>query len=253
MARLYKSFFILIFAATSMMAQDNTKKVLKGKVIANSNDLEGIYILNLKSDASSLTENGGYFSIPAKEGDTLMFSAVQLQGLKLVVKKTDFDAALFFVKMEVLLRQLDEVTISQYKNINAVSLGILSKPAKKYTPAERKLRTAGELHWYSPLLIPVGGMSVDGMINSISGRTAMLRKEVLVERKEFLLKKINDLFEEKYFIETLKIPREYVIGFKYYLIEDAAFQIAINEKNKTKATFNMNRLAFSYMNLFNEK
>ena len=115
--------------------------------------------------------------------------------------------------MEVLLRQLDEVKIDEYKNINAVSLRILSKPAKKYTPAERKLRTAGELHWYSPLLIPVGGMSIDGMINSISGRTAMLKKEVLVERKEFLLKKITDQFKVDYFTETIKIPTDYVKGF----------------------------------------
>ncbi len=253
MTQLYKSFFILFFAVTNIVAQDGTKKVLKGKVIAHSTDLEGIYIVNKNSDLSTLTEKGGFFSIPAKVGDTLLFSAIQFKGIQLVLKKLDFENELFFVKMEILFTQLEEVTINQYKNINAVTLRILDKPAKKYTPAERKLRSAEELHWYSPLLIPVGGMSVDGMINSISGRTAMLKKEVEIERKEFLRKKITDQFTEDYFIETLKIPTEYVSGFQYYLVEDAAFEIAINEKNKTKATFIMITLAVDYLKLLNEK
>jgi hypothetical protein len=253
MIHFYKAFFVFFFVAFTVATQGQTTKRLKGKVVANSNDLEGIYIVNMKSDLSTLTENGGYFSIPAKEGDTLVFSAVQFKGLEVVLKKTDFDADLFFVKMEVLLRQLDEVKIDEYKNINAVSLRILSKPAKKYTPAERKLRTAGELHWYSPLLIPVGGMSIDGMINSISGRTAMLKKEVLVERKEFLLKKITDQFKDDYFTETLKIPTDYVKGFHYYLIENTEFVAALNDKNKTMATFIMNRLAVDFLQLLNEK
>lgn len=253
MTHFYKTLFIIFFAACSLHAQDASRKVLKGKVVANSADLEGIYIVNLKSDLSTLTESGGYFSIPAKEGDTLMFSAVQFKALKVVVRKDDVESSVFFVKMEVLLRQLDEVTINEYKNINAVSLRILSKPAKKYTPAERKLRTAEELHWYSPLLIPVGGMSVDGLINSISGRTAMLKKELVVERKEFLFKKITDQFKEEYFTETLKIPAEYVKGFQYYLIENKEFETALNDKNITMATFIMNRLATEYLQLLKEK
>ncbi len=253
MIHFYKTFLFFFFIAFGIQIHGQTAKLLKGKVVANSNDLEGIYIVNMKSDLSTLTENGGYFSIPAKEGDTLVFSAVQFKGLEVVLKKTDFDADLFFVKMEVLLRQLDEVKIDEYKNINAVSLRILSKPAKKYTPAERKLRAAGELHWYSPLLIPVGGMSIDGMINSISGRTAMLKKEVLIERKEFLLKKITDQFKDDYFTDTLKIPTDYVKGFHYYLIENTEFVAALNDKNKTMATFIMNRLAVDFLQLLNEK
>ena len=250
MIHFYKA-FILFFIAFAVPAQSQTLKVLKGKVVANSNDLEGIYIINTKSDFSTLTENGGYFSIPAKEGDTLMFSAVQFKGLKVVVKKTDFDATLFFVKMEIIMRQLDEVKINEYKNINAVSLGIISPYTKHYTPAERKLRTANGsgVNQFGTSTV----VSFDAILNSFSGRTTMLKKEVLVERKEFLLKKINDLFEEKYFVETLKIPKEYVNGFQYYLVENSEFAAAINDKNKIKATFVMNKLAVDYLELFKEK
>ncbi len=251
MIHFYKAFIVFFFIAFTVPIQGQNAKVLKGKVVANSNDLEGIYIVNIKSDLSTLTENGGYFSIPAKEGDTLMFSAVQFKGLKVVLKKADFDVALFFVKMEVLLRQLDEVTINEYKNINAVSLGIISPNTKHYTPAERKLRTATGAGVNQIGTSTV--VSLDAILNSFSGRTTMLKKEVLIERKEFLLKKINDLFEEKYFVETLKIPKEYVNGFQYYLVESNEFAAAINDKNKTRATFIMNKLAVDYLELLKEK
>ena len=39
------------------------------------------------------------------------------------------------------MNQLKEVIVFQYKNINAVALGIISKNQRGYTPAERKLAT----------------------------------------------------------------------------------------------------------------
>ena len=53
------------------------------------------------------------------------------------------------------------------------------------------------------------------MINAISGRTNMLKKELVVEKKEMLQAKTSDYFERKYFIETLNIPEDYVDGFLF--------------------------------------
>ena len=129
---------------------------------------------------------------------------------------------------------------------------MVSKNQKQYTPAERRLRTAGEFHWYSPLLIPLGGMSVDGLLNAITGRTSQLKKELVVERKEFLLVKINNLFQENHFTEVLKIPVEYVKGFQFYIVEDEKFVAALNDKNKTMATFLMGELAVKYLEIIKQ-
>lgn len=226
-------------------------KRLSGKVTSDYNDLEGIYIVNLKTEKATLTERGGYFSITASVGDTLMFSAVQFKGLKVALTESDFANELFFVKLEPLVRLLDEVRINEYKNINAVSLGIISPNTKHYTPAERKLYTAtgGEKNQYG-LNTRVSG---DAILNAISGRTAMLKKEVEVEKKEILMDKIERWYEEKYFTETLKIPQEYVKGFLFYIVEDSKFVEVVNAKNKTMATFVMNELATKYLELLKEK
>lgn len=221
-------------------------KKINGKVTADYNDLESIYIVNLKTEKSTLTERGGYFSINASVGDTIMFTAVQFKSLKITLKEEDFNKELLFVKMETFIRVLDEVKINEYKDINAVSLGIISSKTKHYTPAERKLKTASNSDAQIGTNTSIG---LDPILNWMSGRTTMLKKEVEVEKKELMLTKIQNLYESEYFVETLKIPEDFVKGFQYYIVEDAKFVEALKAKNKTMATFIMNELAVTYKEL----
>jgi hypothetical protein len=165
------------------------------------------------------------------------------------MKESDFSNDLLLIKMESLITELEEVAIINYKNINAVALGIVPTNQKTYTPAERKLSAAGDFKWYSPLLIPLGGMSVDGLINSISGRTSMLKKELVVEKKEMLQLKTTDYFERSYFTKTLKIPEIHVDGFLFYIVENERYVRAMKDKNKTMATFLLSGLAVEYLKL----
>lgn len=247
--RNFKFLLLVFFLSNFIYSQQTVVRSLNGKITSDYPDLEGIYIANLKTDVATVSEKNGYFSINASVGDTLLFSAVQFVGIKIKLKEQDFTNSIFFVRLETMTNELDEVKIQQYKNINSVSLGLVSKNQKKYTPAERKLKAAGELHWYSPLLIPLGGMSVDGLLNAISGRTAQLKQELVVERKELLLLKIATVFQENYFTETLKIPAENVKGFQYYIVDDENFIKALNSKNRTMASFLMAELAVKYKEL----
>ena len=74
----------------------------------------------------------------------------------------------------------------------------------------------------------------------------MLKKEIIVEKKEQLLARIDVLFEDKYYTETLKIPSDYIKGFQYYAIEDVALANAVRDKNKTLIMFLIVKLAENY-------
>ena len=244
--KLFKSIFLFLFFAQTF-AQTATLTFLKGRIISQIKELNEVNVSNLRSESNTTTDRSGNFSLFVKVGDTLQFSGLQVITKKIVIDEKDIAKQLYVTSLEAKIISLDEVEIKRYPNINAVSLGILQTPAKVYTPAERKLRTAEELHWYSPLLIPIGGMSVDGMINSISGRTAMLKKELKVERKEYLLQKIEYMFKEEYFLENLKIPKEYLRGFWYYAVEDPKLEKALNAKNKMLARFIFSDFAFDFV------
>lgn len=244
------SFIIFFFFISAVgFSQSSELVFLKGKIVSSIKGLSDVNVFNLRSESSTTTDEIGDYSIFVKVGDTLKFTNLQMETKRIVINDTDLAKAILVTSLVPSVINLDEVEIKQYKNINAVSLGILQKPAKVYSPAERKLRTAEEFHWYSPLLIPIGGMSVDGLINSISGRTKMLQKELKVEKKEILLLKIENQFGYDYFIQKLKIPKENVRGFWYYAVDDGRLETALNAKNKTKASFIFAELAIQYLDL----
>ena len=226
-------FFFFIFPMF-IFSQNDT--LIKGKVVSESNSLEGIHIFNISQKTGEITDARGYFNIKVKISDTLQFSAVHLKATQYIIKQNDLKEELIFVQMKSLISELDEITLTKYKNINAVSLGIVPKKKKTYTPAERKVRTA------------TTGL-LDPLINWASGRTKMLKNQVVVEGKEQLQAKTSDYFERKYFLETLNIPEEYVDGFLFYIVDNERYARAMKDKNKTMATFILSELAVEYLKL----
>ena len=149
----------LFFANT--FAQTPTLTLLKGRITSQIKELNDVYVSNLRSESNTVTDQNGTFSMFVKVGDTLQFSGLQIITKKVVIDENDIAKRLSVIGMEAKVIPLEEVEIKKYPNINAVSLGILQSPAKVYTPAERKLRAAEELHWYSPLLIPLVYFIID--------------------------------------------------------------------------------------------
>ncbi|MDY0090924.1 MAG: carboxypeptidase-like regulatory domain-containing protein [Flavobacteriaceae bacterium] len=242
------SLFLFILVLTSrLFAQNLPEKLIQGKIITDSAVIEGIHVINLVNEESTVTDASGMFSIMAKEDDLLVFSSVHLEYARKSIGNKEYETGKVEVKMSAKITQLDEVVITDYPEINAKALGIIDYTPKKYTPAERKLRTAEEFKWYSPLLIPLGGMSVDGLINSISGRTAMLKKELEIEKKERLLQQLDIYFERNYFTENLKISEIYVDGFKFYAVEDSELATAVLSKDRNKIQFRLSALAIFFL------
>jgi hypothetical protein len=246
MHRVVFVFFILV--ASTAAAQEPVSVKLNGKISADMSDLEGIYVINLKTEKAVITKKDGYFSIPAVVGDTLLFSAVQFKGVRIVLTQSHFDSDFLLVKMEPIMNQLKEVIVRRgYDNLNAVSLGIIPKGQKSYTVAERKLYTATDLNASASLSGMAGGsISADPLLNFLSGRTKVLKKQLLVEKKESYLKQLEQLFDSDHFVNKLKIPAEYVKGFEYFAVENTKFTKILDSKNITTIEFLLGELATKY-------
>jgi hypothetical protein len=236
-----KTYALLLIALLSLTATSQERGPVNGKILSAYDDLEGIYIINKTADITVTSTKGGYFTINAAVNDTLIFSAIQFVSKQVQVTKQHTTGETLFVKLEFIVRDLDEVTINRYKNLTSESLGLIPKGQKRYTPAERKLATAGDM-----ALNPMG---LDPLINWMSGRTAMLKKEVQVEKRERLMDKVNYLYTEEDIVTEFKIPTAYVKGFVYYIVEDADLARAIREKNDARVRFIMNGLALKYLDL----
>ncbi|OAB28245.1 hypothetical protein FBFR_09090 [Flavobacterium fryxellicola] len=208
-------------------------KEIQGKISADSASVDRINIVNLTTEKTTISDANGFFKIPVKAGDILVFTAVNLESVRRKISQQDVEQAVFTLQMVSKSIILKEVVINE-SAISAESLAIIPYGQKKYTAAERKLYTA------------TSGGGIDGLLNAISGRKAMLKKEIIVEKKEQLLARIDVLFEDNYYTETLKIPADYIKGFQYYCIDDSDFANALRAKNKTLTMYLIVKLAENY-------
>ncbi|MEN2401581.1 carboxypeptidase-like regulatory domain-containing protein [Flavobacterium sp. MC2016-06] len=241
------AFFFVVVLSQVSWAQDKDRSVINGRIVSNSSDLEGVYVINAQTEAMVTTDAAGAFSILAKPDDTLVFSSISFKEKRVLLTAENFSDLNFAVKLNMVMHQLEEVVIRRYDNINAAALGIVPAGQKTYTEAERKLHTATALNATASATGMVGGsISADPLLNFFSGRTAMLKKEVAVEKKEFFMKLLEHMFSLDHFVDRLKIPLEYVKGFEYYAVENEKFTVILNSKNKTSTEFLLGELAVKY-------
>ena len=226
-------FFLLIQITFGQMP---ASKEIQGQIFEQSTSVEGVNIINNTTQFTSVSDENGMFSIVVKEGDVLIFSSVNLNPYKHRITDEDLKSNSLQIKMSVKEMELKEVIVNENSNITAENLGIIPQGQKKYTPAERKIYTATST-------------SVDKILNGISGRTAMLKKEAVVEKKEVLFRKMEYLFDDAYYTERLKIPLEYIKGFQLYCIDNAEFAVSLNSKNKTMSMFLITGLAQEYLKI----
>ena len=230
----------LIIAQISFGQTSGAKEFL-GQVFEQSSSVEGVNIINNNTQITAVTDENGMFSIVVKEGDVLVFSSVNMEPLKLRITAEDLTSSAIKIKMTAKQIELKEVVVNENAGINAENLGIVPHGQKTYTPAERKLYTAKST-------------SIDKIINGISGRTSMLKKEVNVEKREMLFRKLEYLFDENYYTERLRISLEDIKGFQLYCVEDSEFAVSLNSKNKTMSMFLITELARKYLKILeNEK
>lgn len=221
--------------------QNAVPKQITGQIYEKSTSVDGVNIINNTTQVSTISDSEGKFTIAANEGDVLVFSAVNLEPLKRRISVEDLNTTVLVIKMTAKEIELKEVVVNDNMGITAENLGIVPRGQKTYTPAERKVYTATST-------------SVDKVLNAISGRTSMLKKEINVEKKEMLFKKLEYLFDGNYYTERLKIPADDIKGFQLYCVDDAEFAVSLNTKNKTMSMFLITDLARKYLIILeNEK
>ncbi|HQV35192.1 MAG TPA: hypothetical protein PLC36_02675 [Flavobacterium sp.] len=246
MRKFYFVKMLLFFYSFFIHAQDIAEKVINGTIICDSSSVEGVHVLNLVNEKSTVTDRNGHFSIVAKQGDLLVFSAVHLNYWRKSVKENDFKTGFLEVIMTPKEVKLNEVVLTEYTKINAQELGIINYKPKAYTPAERKLRPT-KITQMDLIGLMAFRLPLDPLLYWATGRTKMLKNDLKIEKKELLLRKLDDWNDNGFYVNQLKIPKEFVDGFKYYIIYDDELMSYLQSNNKIQGNFRISKLATDFL------
>lgn len=226
---------LLIFFSSLGTAQ--YRKLLQGKIVVGDASPANVLILNTNTQQEVSSNHDGSFIILAQTNDTLDFASPNLDYIRKIVKKSDFDHGDFSIVMTSKLIILDEVEILNNRSYNAVSLGILRQPAKSYTPAERRLKTAGDFKPIHLLGLLGGSLPVDPIINAINGKTKRLKKEIQLERNQSRLARFQAIFPQEELLQVLKMAPDDVNAFTYFILNEEEFKAKVDDGDRSKLLF----------------
>ena len=222
--------YICLLFSLPLFCQEQQKE-LKGKVISDSLDVEGVHVINKTLKESTITNKEGHFKIQARINDTLFFSAVQFELKSVIVAPEIYIQEAVLIKLDIKVNKLDEVVVRPYNLsgnlmndmkgantdniVNGVTLGLPNATVKMPTQSQRRVieATTGG-----------GAIPINLIINAITGYTKMLKNRVKLEKKEERLNETMGSFEKELYVNHLKIPEEYIDRFSYYCAADINFE-----------------------------
>ncbi|MBO3099520.1 hypothetical protein J4051_14660 [Gelidibacter sp. DF109] len=223
---------------------------IKGKINA-PHEVDGIHIINKTANRFTISNNHGEFVIQAKLNDTILFSGISYQPKEIIITKLIIASKEFTVYLEELVNVLDEVLVGKIltgdlssdiansgveRDINFFDLGIPGFTGKPLTQSERRLKEASGLDLTLGGSTGGGGvgMSINPIINGISGRTKRLKEQVRLEKMDECITKIKSDLSDILF-KFNGLDKDYRVEFFYYCADDPKFATlcAFNDDFKT--------------------
>ncbi len=234
-----KKAFLLFFLFKSITAFSQETTLLKGKIHADSSLAETyINIINLTRKTGTVNAPSGDFEIEVAVNDSLLFSSVQYEPVKVKVSEEVLQNGFLNIWLKESLNELAEVKISDIdlsgnlkKDLSNIptftqaDMGFKMSDKPLPTSIERKLFTASGVQKNS-LENPAGqvNVSLDGIINSLNGKMEMLQKAKENQDLNNLVIDGMNALPEKFFAIDLEIPQTEIKNFVYFCTETPGFK-----------------------------
>lgn len=225
---------------------------LKGRIIADSLEGFAINIVNFTKEIGATNDSNGFFEIPAAVNDSIIFSSVQYEVISIIVSKNDIDTADFNIRLTPVVRELDQVHVSDISLsgsmdkdieditimpfVNNKTLGLPYKDRIQPTQTERRIYTAKS------------GI-IDLPINYLNGTLKRLKRMKALEDLDILIKKGTTTFNTSLFVDGIGIPESLITDFMYYCAEDKYFKGLLENSKKLSLLDFFKQKAISYKSL----
>ncbi|WP_445714918.1 hypothetical protein [Flavobacterium sp.] len=224
--------FLFLILSQILFSQQFERKVLKGKIVADSLEVENLTVFNITSNVGALTNADGKFSIKARATDTLYIQGISFESTKYVLTNKDFWLEELEIRLKTNITELNEIEITPYTltgivevDINRIQVygeGFTKIDAKKVVHYEDDVRIGTPVNSVMPSHFAPNGSNFNflamgaGLVSlfvkdrnpkKYSERVFEQRRQKDIQSKSFL-DHMYERFAHNFFIETLKIKHE---------------------------------------------
>ena len=224
--------FFVLFLTQFVFSQGIERKVLRGKIVAESLEVENLTVYNITSNVGAVTDVDGKFSIRARATDTLFIQGLSFESKKYVLTDKDFWLEVLEIRLEIKITELNEIEITPYtlsgiievdtKKIQVYGEGFTKIDVKKVMHYEDDIRMGTPTNTAMPNHFAPNGANFDfiaigkgiGRLFGFTGNSKSNSERVFEERRirdlqsKSFSEHIMERFSHNFLIETLKIKNE---------------------------------------------
>ena len=227
--------YIFLLSPLFLVTAQTIKRVeISGKIVVDSNDLEGITVYNTSAKNGTLTDENGLFKMKVALNDIIEFRALQFQNFSVTIDKNIIKTKNMTVFLVEKINKLDEIVILPYDltgnllvdiesvktfhpDLDAIYFGLANMNEYEF-PDDYKSKVVN-------VAMPGTGNNIPYGLNVIGIVDLFLRpifnsnksKGIEVMGAEDAYEKFTDHYSTKFLVENFNIPADKVDDFINYV------------------------------------
>lgn len=218
---------LCIFFGSAGSAQDDGRTILRGKVLYRNSSVINENVINTTTERATITNTNGEFAIRVKEGDELVFTAVNYQLEIIKITEEILNRNRLVVEVNEKVTELDEVVLSPENQERYLELK--NEQLKGF---EYEIDRSTEVENIAMSRIDRGMR--DGL--NIANIFRALLKSGNAEEEEGPRLKVSEalrqIYDDEFFVLDLKLPQDKIDAFLLYCDTQMPAQSLLRKDNE---------------------
>lgn len=217
--------FSLLISGLSM-AQDN-RQILRGKVLYRNSNVPNENVINSNTGMATITNEDGEFAISVKEGDQVVFTAINYQLEVVVITEEILRNNRLVVEVNEKIRELDEVVVTPENQEKF--LEVKNDDFKEYNY---------EIDRSTEVQNIAESQSVRGMrdgLNFVNIFKALFKTQQTEGQQRAPLKVsevLRHVYDDEFFVADLRLPQDKIDAFLFYCDDKIPSQTLLRKENE---------------------
>ena len=203
--------FLMVFVS---VAQEETRTILRGEVLYRDVSVPNENVINATSEKATITNDNGEFSILVKQGDELVFTALNYQIMAVRITADILKNNRLVVEVKEKITELDEVVITPEDQQRFLEL-----KNEKFKQIEYETDRSTEVKNIATSLQEMGMQDGINFVNIFRAMFLSTPKSLEQEGgvpKLKLSQVLRQVYEDKFFVSDLQIPQDKIDAFLFY-------------------------------------
>jgi len=217
--------FSLLISGLSM-AQDN-RQILRGKVLYRNSNVPNENVINSNTGMATITNEDGEFAISVKEGDQVVFTAINYQLEVVVITEEILRNNRLVVEVNEKIRELDEVVVTPENQEKF--LEVKNDDFKEYNY---------EIDRSTEVQNIAESQNVRGMrdgLNFVNIFKALFNTQQTEGQQRAPLKVsevLRHVYDDEFFVADLRLPQDKIDAFLLYCDDKIPSQTLLRKENE---------------------